>query len=135
MPFIAIRNSDWQLRMASLKLMAAQFFAFDRPIYQRLVATHLADMLQMPKELQQYFDDNGAFSVHITSRANHATSLNETHETCMNRIVKDIVTWPNPELIEHASYACPLRNACQNQLKHELGLNTHNTKEEKALKS
>ena len=37
--FTSIRNCDWQLRVASIKLMAPIFFAFDRPIYQRLVAT------------------------------------------------------------------------------------------------
>jgi hypothetical protein len=132
--FIAIRNSDWQLRLASLKTMAAIFFAFDRPIYQRLVSTHLTDILQMPNELKKYFDDNGAFSVHITSRANHATALDETHEMCINRIIKNIVKRPNPELIEHASYAYPFRNACQSQLKQELGMDVQNTNEHKGLK-
>lgn len=39
--FIAIRNGDWMLRMATIKSMV--FTAFDRPIYQRVIPQHLAD--------------------------------------------------------------------------------------------
>ena len=31
--FVAIRNGDWLLRVAAIKLMTAVFHAFDRPIY------------------------------------------------------------------------------------------------------
>lgn len=132
--FISIRNCDWQLRIASIKLMAPIFFAFDRPIYQRLVSTHLADLLCLPSELQQYFDHNGAFAVHITSHSGHATALDETHETVINRIIKNTVTRPNPELMEHACNAFPFRSACQNQLRQQLGLDTEATEENKGIK-
>ena len=96
--FVAIRNCDWNLRMASIKLMAPLFFSFDRPIYKRLVATHLVDVLCMPPELLQYFEENGAFAAHITSRPGHATAMDETHKMVINRIIKGCITRPNPEL-------------------------------------
>ena len=54
--FLAIRNGDWMLRMATIKSMAAVFSAFDRPtcIYQRLVPQHLADLLCFPAPVLEY---------------------------------------------------------------------------------
>lgn len=120
--FVAIRNCDWNLRLASIKLMAPIFFAFDRPIYKRLVATHLVDILCMPPELLKYFEDNGAFGAHITSRSGHATAMDETHEMVINKIIKSCITRPNPELIEHTSLALPFRSDCQKQLKNQVRL-------------
>ena len=42
--FIAIRSGNWHLRMAALKLMAADFTAFDHPIYQKLITNHMQDV-------------------------------------------------------------------------------------------
>ena len=52
--FIAIRSGNWHLRMAALKLMAADFTAFDHPIYQKLITNHIQDVLKMPDELLEY---------------------------------------------------------------------------------
>ena len=35
--FIAIRSENWHLRMAALKMMAANFTAFNHPNYQKLI--------------------------------------------------------------------------------------------------
>ena len=35
--FLSIRYRNWDLRMGSIKLLAAIFSAFDRPIYQELI--------------------------------------------------------------------------------------------------
>ena len=60
--FLAIRSGDWQLRMASMKLMAPTFTAFDHPTYQKLISQHLADLLSMPAPIITMFEQ-GAFVV------------------------------------------------------------------------
>ena len=77
--FIAIRNADWVLRMAAIKLMAAVFSAFDRPIYQRIIPQHLADVLCFPASVLQHLK-NGAISVHLTKGSGHAVGIDEAHE-------------------------------------------------------
>ena len=112
-----ISLSTSPLRVASIKLMGPIFFAFDHPIYQCFVSTHLADLLCMPQQMLHYLENNGAFAVHITSHPGHATAMDETHETCINKTIKQVVTRPNPELMEHTSNAFPFRSECQDQIK------------------
>jgi hypothetical protein len=81
----------------------------------------------MPQELLHYLDDNGAFSVHITNRPGHATAMDETHEMIINKIVKDVVVKPNPELMEQICHGFPFRSECQNQLKEQIGLEKENS--------
>ena len=42
--YLAIRSAEWELRMASIKLMAPIFSAFHHLTYRRLIAQHLADV-------------------------------------------------------------------------------------------
>ena len=39
--YIAITSGNWNLRMAAYKLMAPLFTAFDRFVYQQLIAQHI----------------------------------------------------------------------------------------------
>ncbi len=119
--YISIRSSDWTLRVASLKLMAPVFFAFDRPIYQRVVATHLADILCYPSEILDYFH-RGAFTVHFTDRPNHAVAIDEAHEMSINKDCKTAITRPDPELMHRISNVLPFRSSCMKNLKHEIGI-------------
>ena len=48
--FLAIRSGEWELRVASVKSMAAVFTAFDRTIYQKLISQHLRDIASMPPQ-------------------------------------------------------------------------------------
>ncbi len=47
--YVAIRNGNWDLRNASIKLMAPIFSAFDHFTYKKLIAQNLADMLTLPQ--------------------------------------------------------------------------------------
>ena len=46
--FLAIRSGDWDLRIASIRSMAAVFTAFDHSTYQKLISRHLEDVFKMP---------------------------------------------------------------------------------------
>ena len=81
--FIAITNGDWVL-LAAIKLMSAVFSAFDRPIYQRLVPQHLADVLCFPPQLLELLK-KGAMSVRLTQSVGRAVALDETHEMKINK--------------------------------------------------
>ena len=85
--FIAIRNGDWVLRMTAIKLMAAVFSAFDRPIYQCLVPQQLADLLCFPAPILQHLQ-KGAISVRLTKSKGHAVGLDEAHEMKINKDAK-----------------------------------------------
>ena len=73
--------------------MAPLFFAYDRPIYQRLLPEHIADIESFPKEIIDSFTAGG-FTVKVTKGLNHAVALNEAHEMCINRDLKMAVVRP-----------------------------------------
>lgn len=63
--FISIRSGNWNLRLASLKQMAALFTAFDRTTYQRLIPRHIAELLRAPPEVLSSLQ-KGGFAVSLT---------------------------------------------------------------------
>ncbi len=83
--FMAIRNENWFLRMASVKSMAANFTVLDHPIYQNLISQHIIDVSCMPAELVEYFK-KGGFALSISGQALHSVGLDESHEMLINRL-------------------------------------------------
>ena len=92
--FIAIRSENWHLRMASVKAMVADFTAFDHPIYQKLITQHIVDIMNMPAELLQYFE-NGGFILSISGNALHSVGLDESHEMLINKHIKQSIVRPS----------------------------------------
>ena len=82
--YLAIRGSNWQLRIASLKLMAPLFSAFDRDLYQQIIPNHLADIQQYPKEILQCFQAGG-FTVSLNGRQWHSVHLTKHTRVCKQR--------------------------------------------------
>ena len=119
--FVAIRNGDWLLRMAAIKLMAAVFHAFDRPIYQQIVPRHLADLLCFPPQVLHHLQ-KGAISVRLTKSNGRAVALDKAHEMKINRDAKFAVVRPSEELMERISNFMPFRAQCINNLKLHLGI-------------
>ncbi len=106
--FIAIRSENWHLRMASVKSMAADFTAFDHPIYQKLISEHIVDVLNMPSDLVKYFE-NGGFVLSITGNVLHSVALDESHEMLINKHVKQAIVRPSKDYINCITRYIPFR--------------------------
>ena len=62
--YTAIRGRDWKLRVASLKLMAPLFYAFDRQNYERKIPDHLHNIITFPSEILQHLQAGGCCQHH-----------------------------------------------------------------------
>ncbi len=107
--FLALRSGDWHLRMASLKLMAPVFTAFDHPNYQKLISQHLGDVLCMPSALVTAFQQ-GAFVVSISGKNWHSVAIDEAHEMLINKECKTSITRPTPDYISRLAHYLPYRS-------------------------
>ena len=116
--FLAMRSGDWQLRIASMKLMAPVFMAFDQ-VYQRLIAQHLADLLCMPPPILAMFHQGG-FVVSICGNAWHSVGIDEAHEMLINRECKSSIVRPHPEYINRLARYIPYRTKALENLKQQL---------------
>ena len=117
--FIAIRSGNWDLRMAAIKSMAADFTAFDHPIYQRLITNHICDVLHMPTELLNFFQQGG-FSVSISGRALHSVGIDESHEMLINKHTKQAVVRPTKDYINRVAQYISYRMKSINHFKAQL---------------
>ena len=94
--FLAIRSENWHIQMASVIYMAANFTAFDHPIYRKLLSEHI--VLNMPADLLKYFE-NGGFVLSISGNALHSVALDECHEMLINKHVKQTKVRPSKDYI------------------------------------
>ena len=117
--FIGIRYRNWKLRTSGIKLMAAVFSAFDRPIYQRLVPQHLLDIQTLPEPVLAHLQ-NGGFSIRLTPSEWHSVAVDECHEMKVNKDAKLAVIRPSESKMVHLSNYLPFRSACLNNLMREL---------------
>lgn len=74
--FIAVWSRNWQLRLASLKMMAPLFRAFDLPTYRQLVPHHLHTLSVAPQNLIDQLAD-GSFAVSLSEHQWHSVALDE----------------------------------------------------------
>ena len=97
--YIAIRGGNWQLRMASIKCMAPIFTAFDRNLYSKLIPYHLASLQQFPKDLLNALE-TGAFTVSLTGKQWKSVAIDEAHEMCVNRDLKEAIVCPTEKYLQ-----------------------------------
>ncbi len=117
--FLAIRSGDWDLRMGSMKSMAPIFTAFDHPVYQKLISTHVADVLTMPTAVKTMFQQ-GAFVVSITGRPWHSVAIDESHEMLINKDCKTSIVRPLPDYINRIAHYMPYRSKAVQNLKNQI---------------
>ena len=100
--YLGIRNNKWDLRLASLKMMAPLFTAFDRVHYQKLIPHHLADLQNFPDKILKSFQA-GAFAVSLTGNKGHSVALDEAHEMCVNKDMKAAIVRPTKAYLQKTS--------------------------------
>lgn len=101
--FIAIRTSDWELRMSSLKRVVPLFCAYDRPCYQRLIPNHIACVHNYPAEIIDSFK-KGGFTVKVKGGIGHAVAIDEAHEMLINRDMKMAVARPTTPYLKKTTH-------------------------------
>ena len=88
--FIAIRSGNWELRLASIKLTAPVFTAFDHRTYRKLIAQHLADLCSFPNKVTNSFKQGG-FVVSLSGTPWHSVAIDEAHEMKINKECKSLL--------------------------------------------
>ena len=117
--FLAICSGNWDLRVASIKSMAAVFTAFDHATYQKLISQHLEDILVMPAPIMAMFRQ-GAFVVSVSGRPWHSIAIDESHEMLINKDCKTSIIHPLPDYINRIAQHMPYRSKPIKNLPNEL---------------
>ena len=119
--FLSIHYRNWNLRMGSIKLLAAIFSAFDRPIYQELISRHLKEVLTMPSCFLHHLK-KGSFSIRLSPTEWHGIALDECHEIKINKDAKLAVIHPSKYKMEFLSnyMYMSFRSSCVENLKKQI---------------
>ncbi len=109
--YLSIRSANWYLRVASIKLLAPHYHAFDRPTYLRLVTKHLSDLLIIPRPLLDHLT-KGGFASTITGSNWKKLAVDACHERYINLELKTFVRRPNMEYLNKSAVYLPYQAAC-----------------------
>ena len=115
----AIRSTNWELRVGSIKLMTPLFFALERPTYGKLLPQHLADCLTFPSTVLSHLK-SGGFTVSITGRPWHSVAIDEAHEMLVNKDLKQAIVRPSREYLTRMATFFPYRSQAMHNLQDQL---------------
>ena len=101
-----------------MKLMAPLFTAYDHPIYQKLISSHLLDVLDMPPAILTMLHQ-GAFVVSISGRAMHSVGIDEAHEMLINKGYKSSLVRPSQDYINRIAHYLPYRTKAIENVKQQ----------------
>ncbi len=113
--YIAIRSSNWNLRVAAIQKLAPLYHTYDRTTHLGLAAHHLATLQVIPKYILYYLQ-NGGFSASVTGEAFSEIALDKCHESLINLDVKQFVRRPNSNFLNKTAIYLPYLAACQKNL-------------------
>lgn len=117
--FLAIRSGSWELRVASIKLMAPIFTAFDHQNYRKLIAQHLAYLHTFPDEILTTFQENG-FVASLSGRPWHSVALDEAYEVKINKECKTSIVHLSREYLNQVASYISYRAKCMENLRKQL---------------
>jgi hypothetical protein len=92
--WLSIRSTNWDLRVAAYKRLAALFRAWDKTHYQREVPLHLAHLEQWPWYIVDALKAD-LWTVSIRGSPYKSIALDEAHEQLINRELKMSLSRPS----------------------------------------
>ena len=119
--YLSIRSEQWELRLASLKMMAPIFHAFDCSNYINIILNHLAEIQCLPPTHLDHFR-NGAFVASIKGNTWSSVALDEIHEMCINKDVKAAIAKLSDDYISKVVHYLPYRAESLKNFQSQLGV-------------